>query len=86
MHKTIRVSTVTVALCMLAILPAVSFADRPGDGHRHAKRDHGLRVLPQRHNVVHVGSRRYYYSNGRYYEPRGQSYFEVRAPIGARVH
>ncbi len=55
-----------------------SYYRRHPAGHRVAK-------LPTGHSRVLVGSRRYYYSSGVYYNYVRGSYVVVAAPVGARL-
>ena len=85
MRRRLSIFATIVVTCMSALAPTLAFAEYGKKGHR-GDYGHEVQVLPHRHNKVRVGGRPYYYSDGRYYEPRGRSYFVVNAPIGARIH
>lgn len=89
MRKKFLISATSIVMCVVAVMPSIAFADRDsgsgkgmGDGHLQSNGSHVPRALPQRHDEIHVKGRRYYYSQGRYYQLRGQSYYEVPGPLG----
>ncbi len=86
MRKMFLVSTAAITACIIGMTPAIAADDHRSKGHRNGDGRHEVRSLPHRSSEIRVRGRPYYYSEGRYYEPRGHSYFIVNAPIGARVH
>jgi hypothetical protein len=58
--------------------PAVGVAGFYAPGHE-------VRRLPRGQARIAIGTTRYYYYNGIFYEPRPRGYVVVAAPIGARV-
>lgn len=62
------------------------YDSRHHHNHYYPKHGHVIKVLPPRHNVIVFRDKRFFFSAGIWYEPRGTQFVIATPPIGLTVN
>jgi len=65
--------------------PNIRFRQQFETRHRYPREGFKLRVLPEKHHVIHYRKHRYFYWQGVWYSPVGVDFVVIRPPLGIIV-
>ena len=80
-----RLIALSLVIGLSAVVPTYAEPRKPRHPVVYPVPGKAIRSIPSNHALVHVGSKRYYYSAGVFYRKGPKGYAVARAPLGAVI-